>query len=392
MLSAAGRVTLLAASSLTVMSSATIAPALPAMQRHFEGAEPTWVGLLLTLPGLAIALLAIPLGRVVDRVDRRWVLAGGATVYAIMGSAGLWLDDLTLLLVSRGVLGISVAAVMTSATALIADYFGGLERARFLGVQASFMSFGGVVFLLAGGALADWTWRGPYGVYLAAVPVALFAVLALPRPSPTSAHGLEAPAQVTAWRPIFGLGLAALLAMMLFYTIPVQVPFDLERRLGLGGSAAGVAIAIGTLSGGLASLTFGRLVHRFGPVALLGVTFLAMGAGLAGVGLVSSYAGVLVAIAIGGVGMGLMMPNLSQWTVRLASPAHRATAIGVVVMGVFLGQFASPLVSHPLVAALDGPAAFLCLGAVAGLLGVVVLLRGLAVDGAEPVDVRLGSS
>lgn len=381
MLSSVGRLTLLAASSLTVMSSATIAPALPSMQRHFEDADATLVGLLLTLPGLAIALLAIPLGRVVDRIDRRMVLAGGAAVYAIAGSAGLYLDDLYALLASRALLGVSVAAVMTSATALIADYFDGIERGRFLGIQASFMSFGGVLFLLAGGALADWSWRGPYVVYLAAVPVMVLA-LVLPKPTPVVSTMTTQAEGETPWLAIFGLGVAAFAAMIVFYTIPVQVPFDLERRLHLGGSAAGLAIAVGTLTGGIASLLFGKLVVRYGSFVLLGATFFALGLGLAGVGLVSSYAGVLVAIGVGGVGMGLMMPNLSQWTVRLAAPAHRATAIGVIVMGVFFGQFASPLVSHPLVSSLGGPSAFLTLGGISSAIGIVVLLRGLL---AEPI-------
>lgn len=381
MLSSVGRLTLLAASSLTVMSSATIAPALPSMQRHFEDADPTLVGLLLTLPGLAIALLAIPLGRVVDRIDRRMVLAGGAAVYAITGSAGIYLDDLHALLASRALLGVSVAAVMTSATALIADYFDGIERGRFLGIQASFMSFGGVLFLLAGGALADWSWRGPYVVYLAAVPVMLLA-LVLPKPEPVASAMTTQAEGETPWLAIFGLGVAAFAAMIVFYTIPVQVPFDLERRLHLGGSAAGLAIAVGTLTGGLVSLLFGKLVVRYGSFVLLGATFFALGLGLAGVGLVSSYTGVLVAIGVGGIGMGLMMPNLSQWTVRLAAPAHRATAIGVIVMGVFFGQFASPLVSHPLVSSLGGPSAFLTLGGISSAIGIVVLLRGLL---AEPI-------
>ncbi|MCB9618115.1 MAG: MFS transporter [Sandaracinus sp.] len=379
MLSRTGRLTLLAASSLTVMSSATIAPALPSMQRHFEGSDGAWVRLLLTLPGLAIALLAIPLGRVVDRLDRRQVLAAGAAVYALTGSAGLWLDDLTWLLVSRALLGVSVAAVMTSATALIADYFDGMERGRFLGIQASFMSFGGVLFLLLGGWLAEQSWRGPYGVYLTAVPVMVLAWM-LPKPRLATASVAASTEGDTPWLSVFGLGFAAFLAMIVFYTIPVQVPFDLERRLGLGGTAAGLAIAVGTLSGGLVSLVFGKLVVRFGSFFLLGATFFAMGLGLGGVGLVSSYAGVLVAIAVGGIGMGLMMPNLSQWTVRLAAPAHRATAIGVVVMGVFFGQFASPLVSHPLVAAIGGPSAFLMLGGLSSAVGIVVSLRGLLME------------
>ena len=63
-------------------------------------------------------------------------------------------------------LGLAVAGVMVSATTLIADYFKGDARANFMGLQAAFMGFGGVIFLSVGGFIADVNWRLPFLIYL----------------------------------------------------------------------------------------------------------------------------------------------------------------------------------------------------------------------------------
>ncbi|WP_235022425.1 hypothetical protein [Amycolatopsis alkalitolerans] len=68
------RATLLGVSTMTIMASATITPALPETERHFA-AQPQaelLVRLVLTLPGLAIMLSAPPLAR----LSVRWAGSG----------------------------------------------------------------------------------------------------------------------------------------------------------------------------------------------------------------------------------------------------------------------------------------------------------------------------
>ncbi|MEM6611059.1 MAG: hypothetical protein AAF652_02180 [Cyanobacteria bacterium P01_C01_bin.72] len=56
-------------------------------------------------------------------------------------------------MISRALLGLSVAGIMTGVTTIIADYYVGQKRANFMGLQAAFMGLGGVVFLSVGGLL-----------------------------------------------------------------------------------------------------------------------------------------------------------------------------------------------------------------------------------------------
>ena len=124
------KVTLLLVSTLTVMSGATIAPSLPAMQTQFAAVENAdyLVRLALTMPAIFIAVGAPFVGIAIDRFGRKPLLLLSLLVYGAAGSSGLWLDSLGLILVGRAFLGLSVGGIMTTATTLIADYYVGIAR------------------------------------------------------------------------------------------------------------------------------------------------------------------------------------------------------------------------------------------------------------------------
>lgn len=136
------QLTLLIVSTLTVMSNATISPSLPVMREHFSNVENSHylVRLVLTIPSLCVAIAAPGAGILVDRLGRKRLLAAGLVLYGLAGSSGLWLNSISLILVGRSFLGLSVAAIMISATTLIADYYSGAIRTRFLGWQSAAMA------------------------------------------------------------------------------------------------------------------------------------------------------------------------------------------------------------------------------------------------------------
>lgn len=176
------RVTLLLTAALTIMSGATIAPSLPAMQQHFAALPnaAVLVRLTVTVVGLAIALSAPLSGWLTDRIGRKRVLVAALVLYALAGSSGLYAPDLPALMLGRVLLGLAVGATMTAGSALAADLFVGEARARFLGFQSAFTSLGGVLFLPLGGLLAGVGWRAPFAVYLSALLIVPLA-LRLPR-------------------------------------------------------------------------------------------------------------------------------------------------------------------------------------------------------------------
>ena len=172
---------LLLLSTLTVMSNATIAPALPGLAREFAGTASAdlLVKMLLPIPALFVVIFAPILGWTADKFGRRKQLLISTTVFALSGAAGALLSGLEAILISRAILGICVAGLMTAITALITDYFAGQQRSQFMGLQQSFSNIGGIVFIVTAGYLANISARLPFYIYAAAlllVPLVFFAI------------------------------------------------------------------------------------------------------------------------------------------------------------------------------------------------------------------------
>lgn len=340
-------ITLLLASSMPVLAGALVAPSLPGIQAAFADVEGValWSRLMLTMPALAVALIAVSAGWLVDTVGRRSTLLIGLVIYGVAGTTGLWLDSLGALIGGRLVLGLGVACIMTSATTLLADQAHGAARSRLMGLQAAFIGMGGLVFLLIGGALAELGWRWPFAVYGASWLIILPTLRWVPKDVPAPARA----------RPPWGItpGLlarcaAATLSMVLFYIVPVQLPFLLKARFGAEGLVIGASIGLITLTGATGSLLFARIRAKLSHQAILTLTFALLAPGLLLVAMDLGWTGVVVGLLIMGAGMGLVMPNLTSWTADQAAPAQRGRHMGALTMALFTGQFASPLISQPL--------------------------------------------
>jgi MFS family permease len=370
------KATLLLASTLTVMAGATIAPSLPTMQSYFSETPNVefWVRLVLTMPALFIVIGSPIAGQLVDTIGRKPLLIGAAFLYGLAGSSGFVLNSLFAILVGRALLGLAVAGVMVSATTLIADYYQGEDRANFMGLQAAFMGLGGVLFLTTGGFIADVNWRLPFLIYLFSWVLLPAIVFSLFEPSRNKLPEDALPqTDSTAKLPVRLLTFiysAALLMQIIFYLIPVQLPFYLQQLARASATQSGLAIALATLLSAIASMNYGKLKRHFSFISILAIAFLLMGLGYIGIGLVNSYSLVLLVLISTGIGLGLLMPNLTVWTATEAPDSLRGRALGGLTTFFFLGQFLSPIVSQPISTSVG-------LAATYGLAGVVLAVLGL---------------
>lgn len=346
---------LMTISTLTVMSGATIAPSLPAMREHFATVPNAdyLVRLALTLPALFIALGAPLVGIIIDRLGRKPLLLLVLCLYGVAGSSGLVLNSLEWLLVGRALLGVSVAGIMTIATTLIADYYTGTKRTQFLGLQAGFMGLGGVVFLTLGGFLADVNWRLPFLIYLIALALVPLVLFSLPEPprhqsnfsaqNPSNVESQQFPIRLVALT--YGI---AMITQIVFYFIPVQLPFYLTQVANTNAAQEGLAIALLSLFSAISSILYRRIKAHLSFIAIYGIAFINMALGYGIIGSTGNYGVVLIGLVIAGAGLGLLMPNMNLCLTSVTPEKLRGRVVSGITTSFFLGQFLSPFVSQPL--------------------------------------------
>jgi MFS family permease len=170
-----------AAQFLDAMDIATMGPALPQIQREL-GMTPDalqWVVSAYTLGFGSTLLLG---GRLADLFNRRKLLIGWLSVFAIASLAGGLADGTDVLVVARLVKGVSAGFTAPVAMAILLDAFRDEKaRNRALGTFLAITTVGYSLGLVLGGLLAGVTWR--LVLFLpaaAAVIVVALAIVAVP--------------------------------------------------------------------------------------------------------------------------------------------------------------------------------------------------------------------
>jgi MFS family permease len=369
-------ITLLFVSALTIMAATAISPALPAIEAAFAATENAALltRLLITMPALVIAFAAPMVGSLTDRFGRRRVLMGAILLYGLAGMSGLVLETLQGLLAGRALLGAAVAGIMTASTALIGDLYAGPERDRFMGLQAAFTGVGGLMFMAAGGLLAEASWRAPFALYGLAFVILPFVIVFLGEPRRTGHSALEEQPTGVPWLAVVALFLTAAFNSVIFYLIPTQLPFHL-RSLGVSSPGlVGLTIGVFTLSIAVASLGYGYVRTRMGILGVFGLGFGLMAVGYGIIAAAEAHSMVLAGLVVTGIGMSGIMPSLMAGAMTIAPPSVRGRIAGGLTASIFLGQFLSPLVSQPWIGWLGYAATFRDMGI---LLAVASLAVGL---------------
>ena len=368
------QISLLLIATMGVMSGITVVSSLPLISKTFSDIPNIEFlsKMMLTIPSIIIALFAPVAGIIVDKFGRLKPLYTGIILFVLGGSSGFYLENFYAILSGRAVLGIAVALLMTSSTALIGDYLNEKGRHKFMSIQGMAVAIGGIVFITAGGFLAQLHWSYPFAIYL--LPLLFLPLLATSLYEPKKHIHLESDIEIQSklW-PIY---LTAFFAMVLFYMLPTQLPYLIIDTLHGKPSTIGFVIAVAMLFNALTSRQYAKLKGRFSYEQIYMITFIFFGTGLFIISQANSTEQLFYSTAFIGTGFGLILVNTNSWFLAKV-PAHkRGKASGVLASSFFLGQFSSPLLLEPIVKIYGIQGLFLIVSGVAIMISLTLFLKG----------------
>jgi len=339
--------TLLLLSMMTMMSNIAIITSLPLLSEAYKGvANIEFLSrLMITLPSLAIALLAPFLGHFVHYFGKKRSAVTALIFFSLIGSAGLYLQTIEALLFSRFLFGIAIAVLMIVSTSLVGDYFRGEARHKFMGLQSAFMAMGGIIFIMGGGVLSDINWRYPFGIYLVGFIIIIFVIKFL---TERDKHTPEEEEEFFNHN-LFYIYVLAFVLMVIFYILPTQMPFLMINVFHASGTLTGEIIATAFVFNALGAISFAGLKRRFDfkTIYLIGLTIIAIGFLL--IGLIENVYLFFITSPIMGFGGGILMTNITVWMLQKSHHSKRVKSSSYLTSALFLGQFSSPIIFHPFV-------------------------------------------
>lgn len=366
-------VILLIASVMPTMAIISLVPVLPLLLKEFAGVSGSsfLVPMALTIPALCVALFSPLAGWLSDRTGRKNLLVSALVLYSLVGLVPLMLTGLYSLIAARIALGVTEAAIMTVATAMIGDYFQGKRRERWVAAQVAVVSLSAIALIAVGGLLGETLGsRGPFFLYSLALPIAIVAGVILFEPLVTVKSSASQAVQFPYRKvmPIiaitFGVGL-------LFYTMIVNLGPILgltgvssPAKIGAVGAVANIGVALGTQ-------IFRKFDFLSSQALLAGGLFLCA-VGYVGAGLATSFPVAAAFVVVACVGGGVLLPNLLTWTLRVLPSEVRGAGTGLWTGTFFLAQFAAPLIATALMFGVGGLGSTLVLYAVVAAIGSAV--------------------
>jgi MFS family permease len=270
----------------------------------------------------------------------------GIVLFVIGGSSGFYLHDFYFILVGRALLGLGVAMIMTSSTALIGDYFEQEERHKYLSMQGMAVGVGGITFITTGGFLAELHWSYPFAIYLIPLLFLPYVFMSLYEPHEEHLHEQEIEIDEKRLWPVFA---TAFFSMVLFYMLPTQLPYLVINQLQGTPSSVGILISVAMSVNAVTSMQYARIKSRLSYAEVYMVTFIVFGIGLTIISQAHTIAQLYFSVFFMGMGFGLILTNTNAWFLSRVQAKQRGKASGILASSFFFGQFFSPIIFEPIV-------------------------------------------
>ena len=419
-------VAILSSISFTVaLGYGIVAPAIPVFGQQF-GVSITAAASVISAFALMRIVGALPSGRLTDRFGEQKTMAVGIAIVAVSSVLAGFSGTFAELIILRGIGGLGSAMFGVSAQTLLLRSVPAGLRGRASGLYTGGFLLGGISGPALGGLIADWSLRAPFFLYggMLLIPAAIAAVRlhdsGAARPGGQAGRAAQAQAQAgrtmagvagalrsRAYRAAAAANLADGFAIMGVRSaiIPLFVRDVLHEPNTWTGIGFGVVAAVNAatlLPGGKLADTLGRR-----PVIVAGC--LISGSSMVMLALLPGLGGYVAALAVLGLGSGLldvapsaMIGDLLGGTAGAAGAADGQAGQGGIVVASYqmagdVGTVAGPVAVGFLVGSVSYQAAFflaagvLGLAALAGLAARETRRPGGGSDGRLPVPETAGA-
>lgn len=360
------------ASAALVLNTLMLSPILADLTGPFSVSE-TRIGLLVTAV-TAPAVVVIPImGVLADRFGRKALLVPGLIVFGAAGAAIGFVDSFRVALALRFVQGIGYAAAMPITVILLGDIYEGSREATAQGLRTAGLFVVSTLAPWVAGLLVVHSWRYPFALYAATIPVALWAWRAMPDVVPDARVSFArygADLARLLGQPLMALLLVSFaLRFFVIYGFFTAISIYAHRTLDISVVLVGTVVGLKSLSSMVSSMQAGRTVHYLPPALVVAGAFAVSGLGLALAGFVPSVAVLVLGTLALGLGDGLIAPLQKSLVTEHTPTRYRAGAMSLSFSFQNVGKAVAPL-AIALVLVVGEPATvFVSFGLIGAVLG-----------------------
>lgn len=365
---------------VATMGISMVSPLLPVYAKEL-GADGIWLGLTFSAFAIVQAVCGPIIGRLSDRYPRKPFIVAGLLIYMVAALGYLTAGSFTQVIAFRAFSGLGTSMIFSVARAYVGDMTPRGHEGRWFGAFATADVVGFGTGPLVAGAIRQGL--GFDAVFVAMASMmglsALIVLFALPRKQPQrEGRHLEPHVRMPFSQALRDRMVLALTVHMALVSLSFGASFSflglrLENDVGVSPALIGLAFSTQDLTAGFAQPLFGRMADRSDRRRLVVGGLLALGALLFGLGLVTSYAAVVLFLFFMGAATSLAAVAASAIQVVAGRRVGMGTVLGLGSAGNGAGIVVGSLAGGLMVNLWGIPAAFV-FGGIVVMIGAPVFL------------------
>jgi MFS family permease len=328
--------------SFVTMGVNGISSIISDIAKAFPSVSISTVQFLMTFPSFFITIFSIISAFLLQYFSKKKLVEGGLILIILSGLFSFCFhNDLRLLFVFSGMMGIGIGLIAPIVPTLTSDLFDGKEKVSLMGFQTGAQNFGCMLMTFIGGFLAIISWYFNYLVYFVAVPGLILTILYIPENEQMENQhfSIKKLSSVT-W--IYSA--VSTVFLFLFAMIPTNLSLYItERNIG-NSTLTGIAVTIFLLGGLLMGLCFGKISSKISILSIpLGFFILACGIVLISFSVSKNliFCGCLIA----GASISLVMPQCLLNVSNQINSNYSAFACAIVLSAGNIGTFLTPVIT-----------------------------------------------
>lgn len=330
--------------SLVLTSAGSINGALPLIESGLKISN-TEMELLSTAPALSVVIFVLLSAVLADHIGIKKTIALGLLLVGVAGGAPMLLQDYSVILASRFLLGAGFGLINSLAVSIINVLFDSEPntKATLQGFRGSAENVGNATLTIIAGVLFAMNWHMSFAIYLIAFPILVLFWIFAPEVNtePKTGESAETESQFNLSPTVWIMAIFALLLVMMFTALSVRFS---SMAVAIKGENynAWIILAAMPIIGIVTGSFFGLLNKWTGKGCLyIGIGLLIIANLLVGFS-GDNFTMLLFGYVISGIPGSLIFPFIYNSLSLYVSKKSMAFATSLILIGCNLGNFLSP--------------------------------------------------
>ncbi len=335
------QIILYALSSIGVLASSIIGPAMGQIYLFFHDVNPTLVKMIMTTPALFVIACAFMANPLVTRYGKKYALIIALLLYTLAGVGCGLVSNIYLVLFFRALLGVSLGILIPITQSLPIDLYPNSHiRNTIISRQTASNSAGNVIMVLLSGFVAAYSWRYTFFVYAIALPMAYLVYLYLPNTNSKLNNEDNIPLKLPIGVYTAAFSMFYFFAAVCAFYVNIAILIQ-ERAIG-DSNLASYVLAAGSCSSFIMAMN-AQKVYKFIGDKLIALVSIITGLGFIMLNFAYYTPTFFIVAMLTSMGGGLVIPTCIIKIGNLVSKEQSVKALAIMNSCMFIGQFVSPI-------------------------------------------------